>query len=470
MKSHYRNFILTRLLVFSFIFLTKIAFSQTSYPDQLYVVKGADSLLFNPEANYNMTAIQDGSGIQLADDAYSGFIVMESKSSIFPYDIGLPSWNGTAPGGNGGFRVLIRVPYGNGWSPWLEVGYWKNNLWTGSKSTSFARGRIDIDTVVLYDFTDQWQFRIEMRRNSLDTPSPTITRLSYYISDDRTTQNINYTSILDDKPEPIFIPTTFLAQNSISDEYGGRICSPTSVSMILLSYDIEVDPLQFAMDTYDPYYGIFGVWPRVVQNASEFGLVGTVTRYRTWSEAWEVLANGGRIAMSIGQPLYGGHLVMLAGFNENGDPIVHDPARTYDGYSHVFNKYQLSQAWFAKGGVAYTFYPTDSSAVSSVMLAEGENFRFSEDFKLHPNFPNPFNAATTICYELKVQGFVELSIFNIRGELVTQLVADQRNPGAYRALWDGRNSYGQVVSTGAYIYRIRINNDHVKSKNLLFIK
>ena len=94
--------------------------------------------------------------------------------------------------------------------------------------------------------------------------------------------------------------------------------------MALFSYDIEVDPLEFARDTRDPYYGIFGIWPRVVQHASEYGLDGAVTRYRSWSEAREVLAANGRIVISVGPPLYAGHLMMLAGFTDEGNPIVQD--------------------------------------------------------------------------------------------------------------------------------------------------
>ena len=125
--------------------------------------------------------------------------------------------------------------------------------------------------------------------------------------------------------------------------------------MILRSYGIPVDPLQFARDTYDSYFEMFGIWPKVVQNASQYGVDGAVTRYRSWSQARQVLANGGRISMSVGPPLYSGHLMMLAGFTASGDPIVHDPARE-NGYAFVFNKSDLSHSWFDKGGVAYTLY------------------------------------------------------------------------------------------------------------------
>ncbi len=101
--------------------------------------------------------------------------------------------------------------------------------------------------------------------------------------------------------------------------------------MALKSFNIDVDELQFARDNYDNYWNLYGIWPRVVQNASEYGVGGAVTRYRTWSDAYQVLANGGRIVMSVGLPLYSGHLMMLAGFMEDGRVIVHDPAKSSVG-------------------------------------------------------------------------------------------------------------------------------------------
>ncbi|MBC7187357.1 MAG: hypothetical protein H5U38_10020, partial [Calditrichaeota bacterium] len=123
--------------------------ARASYPDQQFILEGADSLLAGATSIVNIVRTPDGRGVQLAEGATSGSLVTQVQSAPFPFDVGLPSWNGSAPGDSGGFRVLIRVPYGTGWSPWLEVGYWKANLWPGSKPTTFGGGRIDIDTVEL---------------------------------------------------------------------------------------------------------------------------------------------------------------------------------------------------------------------------------------------------------------------------------------------------------------------------------
>ena len=227
--------------------------------------------------------------------------------------------------------------------------------------------------------------------------------------------------------------------------------------MILRSYNISVDPYQFALDTYDPYFNMFGIWPRVVQNASEYGLDGAVTRYRTWSEARAVLANGGRISMSIGLPLYSGHLIMLAGFTSNGTPIVHDPAKS-NGYSYVFNKSDLSHSWFDKGGVAYTFYKPDS--VTAILEDQNEIANTVNDFQLYQNYPNPFNPTTKISWQSSVGSWQTLKVYDVLGNEVATLVDDYMPEGKYEVEFNLVSSIQKPESSakhpasGVYFYRL----------------
>jgi hypothetical protein len=405
--------------------------SGASYADQHYFWY-TDSINSKIESSTGVVLSDDSSCFQLADDQTYGFIVLEPMYGTEPFNRGLPSWNGNASDNNCGFLVQMRFPYNNNWSPWLTVGYWKSFIWSSYGETSYAGGYIDYDYVKLYSYQTGWQFRIHFTRTSVDEPSPTLHKISFFISDSRTTDNLDMTAIINDNPEEFFIPTDFLYQYALDDEIGPSICSPTTVSMILHSYDIDLDPVQFARDTYDPHYHLFGIWPRVVQNASEFGLDGAVTRYRSWSEAREVLANGGRIAMSVGKPLYTGHLMMLAGFTSAGKPIVHDPARS-NGYGYVYDKTQLSQSWFNKGGVAYTFYPAGNQ-ISNIYSEQLYTIRPAA-YQLYQNYPNPFNPSTRITFSIPKSTEIEITVFDILGRQVRTLLRGEVTPGEHSILW-----------------------------------
>jgi hypothetical protein len=230
--------------------------------------------------------------------------------------------------------------------------------------------------------------------------------------------------------------------------------------MILRSYGIPVDPLVFARDTRDPYYNMFGIWPRVVQNASEYGLDGAVTRYRTWSQPRDVLAQGGRIAITVGPPLYTGHIMMLAGFTASGDPIVHDPARS-NGYGYVYDKSALSHSWFDKGGVAYSFFPAQT--VEAVQLFPGGD-AIARGFQLYQNYPNPFNPTTVISFQVPVVSMVRLAVYDLLGREIATLVNEKKSPGSYSVRFDGSG-----LTSGVYLYRLQ-SDLFVQTRKLVVLR
>ncbi|MBN2105110.1 choice-of-anchor D domain-containing protein [bacterium] len=75
-------------------------------------------------------------------------------------------------------------------------------------------------------------------------------------------------------------------------------------------------------------------------------------------------------------------------------------------------------------------------------------------FHLYQNYPNPFNPETTIRYTLPASGRVRLSIFNMLGQRVTQLVNEEQTSGEYELHWSGVSDRGTRVSSGVYFYRL----------------
>jgi len=90
-------------------------------------------------------------------------------------------------------------------------------------------------------------------------------------------------------------------------------------------------------------------------------------------------------------------------------------------------------------------------------------------FRLHQNFPNPFNPSTTITYSVQRPTGVHLTIFNMLGQEVRTLVSAMQPAGEYSITWDGRDAAGATVSSGPYLYRMRVDNV-VQTRSMLFLK
>jgi hypothetical protein len=75
--------------------------------------------------------------------------------------------------------------------------------------------------------------------------------------------------------------------------------------------------------------------------------------------------------------------------------------------------------------------------------------------RLAQNFPNPFNPNTTIAFSLRDRGYVELTVFDVRGRVVRRLVRGERDAGLHIDVqWDGVNDQGMPVASGLYFYRL----------------
>ena len=78
-----------------------------------------------------------------------------------------------------------------------------------------------------------------------------------------------------------------------------------------------------------------------------------------------------------------------------------------------------------------------------------------ELFTLYQNFPNPFNAETTIQYDLPEAVQVELVIYNVSGQKVRTLIKKIEMAGEKSIVWDGKDDRGFPLGSGTYLIRLR---------------
>jgi len=80
------------------------------------------------------------------------------------------------------------------------------------------------------------------------------------------------------------------------------------------------------------------------------------------------------------------------------------------------------------------------------------------EITLHQNYPNPFNPTTEIKYDLPHSGLVRLSIFNLIGQRVRDLLDEPQKAGYHSILWDGKDDFGTEVASGIYLYHVYFNS------------
>jgi hypothetical protein len=86
------------------------------------------------------------------------------------------------------------------------------------------------------------------------------------------------------------------------------------------------------------------------------------------------------------------------------------------------------------------------------------------DFMLWQNYPNPFNPVTNIKFDVPYSSAVKLTVYDVTGRVIDELVNDVLNAGTYNADWNANN-----VSSGIYFYRIE-TIDFSETKKMVLIK
>lgn len=149
-------------------------------------------------------------------------------------------------------------------------------------------------------------------------------------------------------------------------------------------------------------------------------------------------------------------------------------------YSYTDGTNNITQKWRKDGGIRSTWeiYPNQgySKALTNIngnIIYKGKSKKSllngSISFDLLDNYPNPFNPTTTIEYTLKEKIQVEISIYNLLGQKIKTLVNEVKSPGKHFVTWNGKDNLDNSVTSGLYIYKMKVG-DFIHSKKMLLIK
>ncbi|WP_210650108.1 C39 family peptidase [Nocardioides sp. SYSU D00065] len=297
----------------------------------------------------------------------------------------VPSWEATTPG-----RSLVRVEVrGRGadgrTGTWDTVADWGLTNRPVARTTYSGQaddlGAVSVDTWRAASTVTSWQVRVTLMRPRGSRLAVSLERVGAVASADASAPRPT------SAPGPAagtVLPVPVYSQMVHSGHYpqwggGGEAwCSPTSTAMVLAYYGISPTPTGIAAGHADPVvdhtakmvydHGYDGTGNWAFNTAYAATLVGGdsyVTRMRDLREAEDHIAAGVPLIVSIafgrnqlaGAPISAsnGHLLVVVGFEADGDVVVNDPAGATNGeVRRVYDRAQFERLWIAaSGGTAY---------------------------------------------------------------------------------------------------------------------
>ena len=157
-------------------------------------------------------------------------------------------------------------------------------------------------------------------------------------------------------------------------------------------------------------------------------------------------------------------VIDTSGTQVYGDTVTVGNLDETTPYEVIFDPWTVAQ----DTGVVYTvtvisLLGGDNNAYNDTLVtetrSEGETATGTGDndtppFSLGQCYPNPFNPSTTISFTLGEAARVRLSVYDVSGRLVRELLDGQRGSGQHSEIWNGKDNAGRGVSSGVYFYRL----------------
>jgi len=176
---------------------------------------------------------------------------------------------------------------------------------------------------------------------------------------------------------PLAVPAR--SQRDAPPELAPRICSPTSVGMVLEYWGRPTATPSLAAEIFHPATDSYGVWPAAIQAAGRRGVAGYLLRFPDWSTAAWCLERALPIIASIRYEAgeltdaaiaeTSGHLVVITG-RRGEDVFVNDPAApTVASVPRRYRLDELQRAWIERTGVGYVLFRPERSTSRDASVA-----------------------------------------------------------------------------------------------------
>ena len=134
-------------------------------------------------------------------------------------------------------------------------------------------------------------------------------------------------------------------------------------------------------------------------------------------------------------------------------------------YLNILEKHRkLLQQWIVRTNDDFIM----PKGIPTGLMDRNEDPVNSTEFRVLQNFPNPFYDNTTIGFELPLKGLVSVSIYDVTGNVVAELVNEEKSKGFHTVVWSAKNSKQQCIKKGRYLCRVKYNG-HTQMIKMIYL-
>ena len=119
------------------------------------------------------------------------------------------------------------------------------------------------------------------------------------------------------------------------------------------------------------------------------------------------------------------------------------------GTTSESKSYSFTDAGLQPGQYSYRLKQIDFDGTFQYSDVVEVEIAAPKEFSLEQNYPNPFNPSTNISFKLAVDSKVSLTVFNVLGEKVEQLLNGNLSAGTHKINFDASN-----LQSGVYFYKL----------------
>jgi hypothetical protein len=218
--------------------------------------------------------------------------------------------------------------------------------------------------------------------------------------------------------------------------------------------------------------------PLSVESAGDIRFIGheVGSELAGWDDHWQGLKNDGRQSLELGFSDLGGE--DNPAFNTGGRRVMalslifsvsDNPTTETATISPMVDERSGGPLFGYSDGLTAVEPVVVNGTLSRGTVSTPENEPLPKDVALSQNYPNPFNPTTEIAYALPDAREVKLSVFNVLGQSVRNLVSGNQEAGFHTVIWDGKDEAGHVVPSGAYFYKLDAGN-FTQSMKMVLLK